>query len=57
MARGYAVVTDRNTGTLIADPTQVSVGEEIDIRIHRGKIGASVDTIYDHQDSSQEDEK
>lgn len=57
MARGYAVVTDRNTGTLIADPAQVSVGEEIDIRIHRGKIGASVDTIYDRQDSSQEDEK
>ncbi|MGC9313190.1 MAG: exodeoxyribonuclease VII large subunit, partial [Sediminispirochaetaceae bacterium] len=57
MARGYAVVTDRSTGTLIADPAQVPVGEEIDIRIHRGKIGARVDTIYDRQDSSQEDEK
>lgn len=54
MARGYAVVTDRSTGTLIADPAQVSIGEEIDIRVHRGKLGAQVDTIYDHQDSSQE---
>jgi len=56
MARGYAVVTDRSTGTLIADSAQISVGEEIDIRLHRGKIGAQIDTIYDHQDSSQEAE-
>ncbi len=57
MARGYAVVTERSTGSLIADSAQVTVGKEIDIRIRRGKIGAQVDTVYDHQDSSQEAER
>lgn len=42
LSRGYAIVVDSQTGRLITSVAQVSPGQEIDIRIADGKIGAQV---------------
>lgn len=57
MARGYAVVTNRTDGTIISRSDRVSVGAGIDIRLHNGRIGAQVDTLYDTPEPSQEAER
>jgi len=57
MARGYAVVTNRTDGTIISRSGQVSVDAGIDIRLHEGRIGAQVDTLYDTPEPTQEAER
>jgi len=39
--RGYAVV-QKEDGVLVRDPKQVTVGEELDIRVAEGRFGATV---------------
>ena len=41
MDRGYAVVS-RADGVLVRDPGEVEVGESLDIRVAKGRIGAIV---------------
>ncbi len=43
LERGYALVFDAN-GNLVKDAAQVSAGDEIRARLHRGEIRAKVDT-------------
>lgn len=42
LARGYAIVTTA-AGEVVRDPTQVSRGSPIDVRVARGRFGAVVD--------------
>ena len=37
LERGYAIATDA-AGTLLRDPTQVAVGDTVNIQLHRGKL-------------------
>jgi exodeoxyribonuclease VII large subunit len=41
LERGYALVTDAN-GRIVKEPADAPVGSEIDVRLARGKIAASV---------------
>ncbi len=52
LRKGYAVVTDRRSGDLISAAEQTTAGNEVDIRLHRGRIAATVDTIYGHEEET-----
>src|SRR3981189_1979252 len=41
LERGYAIATDA-AGTLLRDPTQVAVGDTVNIQLHRGKLFTEV---------------
>jgi exodeoxyribonuclease VII large subunit len=45
LARGYALVTDKN-GALITAAKQLKHGDEVDIQLIDGKVGASITTSY-----------
>ena len=42
LARGYAVVTLCENGEVVRQAGQAGVGEQIDIRLHEGRLGAEV---------------
>jgi exodeoxyribonuclease VII large subunit len=42
LERGYAVVTERSNGRVVSDAQQVAVGDELNIRLARGRIRANV---------------
>jgi exodeoxyribonuclease VII large subunit len=42
--RGYAIVCRRDTGSLVTDSGAVAAGDEIDVRLARGRLAATVDT-------------
>jgi exodeoxyribonuclease VII large subunit len=42
LARGFAIVTRAADGTLVSDAAAVNVGDEIDARLHRGRLRARV---------------
>jgi exodeoxyribonuclease VII large subunit len=42
LARGFAIVTRAADGTLVGDAVAVNVGDEIDARLHRGRLRARV---------------
>jgi exodeoxyribonuclease VII large subunit len=42
LARGFAIVTRAADGTLLGDAAAVNVGDEIDARLHRGRLRARV---------------
>jgi len=41
LERGYAIATDA-AGTLLRDPTQVAVGDTVNIQLHRGRLTTEV---------------
>jgi exodeoxyribonuclease VII large subunit len=45
LARGYALVSDKN-GALITAAKQLKHGDEVDIQLIDGKVGASITTSY-----------
>jgi len=46
LRKGYAVVTDRRNGVLIGSVKQSTAGDPIDIRLHDGRLGATVENRY-----------
>ncbi|MCW8858489.1 MAG: exodeoxyribonuclease VII large subunit [Deltaproteobacteria bacterium] len=42
LSRGYAIVTDLKTGSILEAPTQVTEGDELLIRLAKGEIAATV---------------
>jgi len=46
LRKGYAVVTDRRDGVLIGSVKQSTAGDPIDIRLHDGRLGATVENRY-----------
>ncbi|MFO7730708.1 MAG: exodeoxyribonuclease VII large subunit [Spirochaetia bacterium] len=46
LQKGYAVVTDRHSGVLIGSVQQSTTGDLIDIRLHDGRLGATVENRY-----------
>ena len=44
LARGYSIVQLEN-GTVVQDATMLTAGEKIGIRLHRGQIRATVDSV------------
>jgi exodeoxyribonuclease VII large subunit len=46
LRKGYAVVTDRDSGVLIGSVQQSTAGDPIDIRLHDGRLGATVENRY-----------
>jgi len=46
LRKGYAVVTDRRSGVLIGSVQQSSSGDQIDIRLHDGRLGATIENRY-----------
>jgi exonuclease VII large subunit len=42
LARGYAIVTAAATGRTITDATQVTPGDELHLRLHRGTLRTGV---------------
>lgn len=51
LARGFAIVTDHVTGTVIHDAAQLLVGSRVDVRVQTGRFSASV--IADDPDDGQ----
>ncbi len=45
LARGYAIATQRDTGTLVTDAGDVNNGTEVTIRVHRGRFNATVTDV------------
>jgi exodeoxyribonuclease VII large subunit len=41
LERGYAIATDA-TGNVLRDAEQVSIGDEVKIQLHRGRLSAGV---------------
>ena len=41
LARGYALVTDAD-GTAVTDAARVGPGDPLRVRLHRGRLGATV---------------
>jgi len=55
--RGYAVVM-KGDGVLVRDPAQVTAGEELDVRVAKGRIGVTVsDSDSDSARSTQKKSK
>ena len=52
LQRGYAVVTDSRSGKLLTAAAQSATGDSIDIRLHRGRIGATVNTTYGQEEET-----
>ncbi|MDZ7792422.1 MAG: exodeoxyribonuclease VII large subunit [Spirochaetia bacterium] len=46
LRKGYAVVTNRRSGVLIGSVQQSNSGDPIDIRLHDGRLGATVENRY-----------
>ncbi|MCF7915405.1 MAG: exodeoxyribonuclease VII large subunit [Spirochaetaceae bacterium] len=46
LRKGYAVVTDRRNGVLIGSVKQSNTGDPIDIRLHDGRLDATVENRY-----------
>jgi exodeoxyribonuclease VII large subunit len=42
LARGYAIVQRADSGLVVTDPAQVSAGDRLGIRVHRGRFAADV---------------
>ncbi|MBV8453082.1 MAG: exodeoxyribonuclease VII large subunit [Deltaproteobacteria bacterium] len=42
LERGYAVVLNAGDGLAVTDATRVEVGDELDIRLHRGRLRARI---------------
>ena len=47
LERGYAVVTDKDTGMVIRDARDLTTGQRISGRVHRGRFDATVDSSDD----------
>ncbi|MDE2802706.1 MAG: exodeoxyribonuclease VII large subunit, partial [Chloroflexota bacterium] len=43
LRRGYAVVSREDTGETLLDAGQVSAGDAVQVRLHRGGFGARVE--------------
>ncbi len=43
--RGYALVRDEATGTLVRDAAEVAPGDELAVRLARGRLAATVDRV------------
>lgn len=52
LQKGYAVVTDSRRGRLLTAAAETAAGDSIDIRLHRGRIGATVDTTYGQEEET-----
>jgi exodeoxyribonuclease VII large subunit len=46
LQRGYAIVTD-NQGKVLTDAGKVSVGDELEARLARGRLGLTVKRVVD----------
>ncbi|MFK8015911.1 MAG: exodeoxyribonuclease VII large subunit [Gammaproteobacteria bacterium] len=51
LERGYAIVTKANDGRIANDAAQLSVGDQLDIRLARGTAGATVDATIKKSES------
>jgi exodeoxyribonuclease VII large subunit len=49
LQRGYAIVARREDGTLLTDAGAATAGETLDIRLRRGRLAATVDTVIDNE--------
>ncbi len=49
LRRGYAVVTDKESGKLIRSARDTAKGEELDIRLYDSRLDAEVKETYDHE--------
>lgn len=45
LKRGYAVVTDRESGTPLTSAQQTAAGKGIHVRLHEGQLGATVEEV------------
>ncbi|MCC7411319.1 MAG: exodeoxyribonuclease VII large subunit [Gammaproteobacteria bacterium] len=52
LARGYAIVTRRGTGTIVRDATTVTPGELISARLARGTLDARIERSRDDTDEA-----
>ncbi len=46
LARGYAVVRDRETGTILHSVTDTNVGRDVDVQLHEGNLIARVARVF-----------
>jgi exodeoxyribonuclease VII large subunit len=44
LQRGYAIVTDNN-GKVVRDASEVSVGDEVEARLAKGRLGLTVNKV------------
>lgn len=49
LRKGYAVVTDGDTGALLTDTSQTAVGKKVNIRLYRGHLRAEVEEIDNNE--------
>jgi len=42
LRRGYSITMKSDTGSIVYGPDEVTAGERLDIRLHKGEIGATV---------------
>lgn len=50
LERGYAVVIDESTGEALTESTQTAAGGGLNIRLHRGQLGATVTEVHDEEE-------
>jgi|SRR6056297_296483 len=50
LRKGYAVVTDQNSGELLTSSRKTAPGNTLDIRLYKGRLGARVEDIYTHDE-------
>ncbi len=45
LERGYAIVSRRDDGTVVTDSARIAKGTGVDVRLARGRLGATVDDV------------
>ena len=46
LARGYAIASSADSGSVISDASQTRVGDSVDVRLHRGRLRCRIDKRY-----------
>ena len=47
LERGYAIVTDRTSGSIVRDTSQIKVGNKLRIRLAKAEIDSTIDDIHE----------
>jgi exodeoxyribonuclease VII large subunit len=48
--RGYAIITDQQSGRLVSDSSQISAGDRISARLANGSVDATITKIHVDRD-------
>lgn len=52
LERGYAIVTEQDSGRVLTDAGQAQLGSAITARLAKGRVHATIDTVSPNEDSS-----